>query len=117
MPQPYRKRRYDRDRAGKPGRNWYKLKAWTLSRMAQLTKQPWCERCLNRNVETPATVVNHRKAHKGDWKLFIDPDNHESVCEHCHNSEIQSEEMNGFTKELGADGWPIDPNHPANKEF
>lgn len=38
-----------------------------------------------------ATVANHRIAHKGDWKLFIEGDL-ESACKPCHDSEVQREE-------------------------
>lgn len=75
-----------------PWRGWYKLKAWLIAREAQLSREPFCARCARDGVVMPADVVNHRIPHKGDWSLFIDPANHESTCEHHHNSEIQSEE-------------------------
>jgi 5-methylcytosine-specific restriction protein A len=61
-----------------------------------------------------ATVVNHRKPHKGNWSLFIDATNHESTCKPCHDGPIQSEERRGFSREVGVDGWPTSPAHPAN---
>lgn len=54
--------------------------------------------------------------HKGDYELFTDWTNLESVCDHCHNSHIQSEERLGYSKEIGLDGFPVDPRHPANSE-
>ena len=52
-------------------------------------------------------MVNHRQAHKGDWSLFIDPENHESTCETCHNRDIQREERGTPRQAIGEDGWPI----------
>lgn len=81
-----------RRRAQKPWRSWYKLPAWYAARQRQLSKQPLCERCERRGVVEPATVVNHRRPHRGVWDLFIDSLNHESVCKPCHDGEIQAEE-------------------------
>ncbi|MBX3543592.1 HNH endonuclease [Chelatococcus sp.] len=82
----------------KPWRGWYKTAAWQAARNAQLNSQPLCERCLPRDEIVPATVVNHRRAHQGDWSLFIDPKNHESVCKPCHDGEIQREERAAATR-------------------
>lgn len=62
----------------------------------------------------PATVVNHKTAHKGDVQLFWDEDNWQALCAECHNRFIQSEERGGvgYSGEAGADGLPIDPKHP-----
>jgi hypothetical protein len=32
-----------------------------------------------------------------------------------HNSAKRFEEIRGYTKEIGVDGWPLDPKHPANR--
>ncbi|MDN3627161.1 hypothetical protein [Methylobacterium isbiliense] len=50
---------------------------------------------LARGEVVPASVVNHRRPHRGEWALFIDPENHESVCKPCHDREIQREERAG----------------------
>jgi 5-methylcytosine-specific restriction endonuclease McrA len=58
----------------------------------QLSKQPLCERCEAKGRVEAATVVNHRKRHRGDLVLFFDPANHESTCKRCHDRDIQREE-------------------------
>lgn len=78
--------------ASKPWRNWYSSSAWQKARLAQLAREPLCERHNAEGRVIPATVVNHRKPHRGNWTLFMDPSNHESVCESCHNTIIQREE-------------------------
>ena len=82
------KRRYDQTRAGAAHRRLYKLKSWAAARRAQFARQPLCERCLERGIVTPATVVNHRRPHRGNVGLFLDPDNHESACAPCHDRVI-----------------------------
>jgi len=65
---------------------------------------------------TPADVVHHVKEHKGDPTLFCDPANLESICKPHHDADAQSEERLGYSSEIGADGWPCDPRHPANQQ-
>lgn len=89
-----KRRSYDRQRyAEQKWRKLYSLTAWKKARAAQLARMPWCERCwAEKRGAVTATVVNHRKPHKGDLPLFLDPANHESVCKPHHDRIIQSEE-------------------------
>lgn len=106
-------RRNQRSSSAEAYRGWYKLAIWLKLRAEQLARQPLCERCIKRDKVVPATVVNHRKPHKGDWKLFIDPENHQSLCKPCHDGPVQSAERGGRTVEIGVDGWPIEPKQVA----
>ena len=57
---------------------------------------------------TPATVVDHIKAHKGDETLFWDQTKWQSLCKPCHDSHAKSRDMTGIEKPvIGLDGWPI----------
>jgi 5-methylcytosine-specific restriction enzyme A len=91
----------------------YKRAIWLRTRKRKLQEKPLCERCEAKGFVRAANVVNHRVPHKGDLNLFLDWDNLESVCKECHDSTIQSEERLGYSKEIGIDGWPVDPRHPA----
>ena len=51
-------------------------------------------------------------AHKGDLALFYDPTNLRAVFWSCQSGVIQSEEALGYDTTIGADGWPVDENHP-----
>ncbi|MBN8978024.1 MAG: HNH endonuclease [Rhizobiales bacterium] len=112
--------RRDRDalrRERSPHRKLYDLAIWRGRdglRQQQLARQPLCERCLSQGKTTPATTVNHRKPHKGDWSLFVDPANHESACKEHHDSTIKAEENRGYVIGTDVNGRPIDPNHPWN---
>lgn len=57
---------------------------------------------LQAEIVTEATVVNHRTPHRRDWALFIDPNNHESVCQPHHDGLIQPEEKRGHVGSVGA---------------
>ena len=96
-------------------RKYYKTKAWRWARTIQLHDEPLCEPCKAKGKVVAATTVNHRTPHKGDWALFIDPANHQSLCKPCHDGPTQQRERIGYTKDTGTDGIPTDPNHPANK--
>lgn len=107
-------RRPHRSTEAQAYRKLYGLKAWKVAREVQLAYQPLCERCLQSEDVTPATVVNHRIPHRGNWELFIDPNNHESTCAPHHDSLIQREEKRGYEIGSDIDGRPIDPGHPWN---
>lgn len=68
---------------------------------------------------TVATVVDHVVEHKGDPALFFSFDNTQSLCDQvpfrCHSSRKQSIERRGFDNAVGADGFPVDACHPANR--
>lgn len=95
-------------------RHLYKTPAWRNGRLAFLARNPLCERCKTSGLTTAATVVNHRKPHKGDVTLFFSWENWEAVCKPHHDSDIQQEERRGYSTAIGLDGYPQDDRHPAN---
>jgi hypothetical protein len=100
-------------------RRWYSLALWRGDRGLrdqQLNREPLCERCKAQGIITAATVVNHRRPHRGDWALFVDPANHESVCKDHHDTLVQREEARGHAIGTGLDGRPVDPEHPWNRK-
>lgn len=96
-------------------RKLYKSKVWTKGRLVFLANNPLCTRCQAKGRITRATVVNHIKPHKGDLALFYDTSNFEAVCAPCHDGPIKQAEYLGYSTDIGLDGWPIAPNHPANR--
>ena len=72
---------------------WYSLPIWTKDlRPAQLLREPFCRECAKRGIRTRATVVDHVKPFRGDWALFVDPDNHQSLCKHHHDQKTAQEQ-------------------------
>lgn len=92
----------------------YNTRRWQRRAKLQLTEFPLCAMCLARKVTTPATVADHITPHHGDPQLFYFGEL-QSLCAHCHSSRKKQLESYGYQLDVGPDGWPIDPNHPANK--
>lgn len=70
--------------------------------------------CRRQGKYEAATVADHVEAHKGDPVKFWNGEL-QSLCEMHHDATKQAEEHRGFSTATGADGWPIDPHHPANR--
>ena len=88
---------------------WKRLRQWTLSR------EPLCAFCTKLGRIEPAVVVDHIEPHRGDKTRFYDSRNLQGLCKRCHDSLKQAEEKRGYSNEIGLDGRPIDPRHPANR--
>lgn len=75
-----------------PWRRWYSLKLWTDDlRPAQLLREPFCRECAQCGIRTPASDVDHIRDHKGDWNLFTDRENLQSLCHACHSRKTLTE--------------------------
>ena len=72
---------------------WYNLPVWTDTdlRPGQLLREPFCRECARLGTRTWATDVDHIRDHKGDWSLFTDPSNLESLCHSCHSRKTARE--------------------------
>lgn len=87
-------------------RAMYYTAAWRRLRAAQLAREPWCRMCREMGRETRATIVDHRRPHRGDARLFFDPDNLDSLCKPHHDCTKQRFERGRNQIGVGADGWP-----------
>ena len=75
-----------RSEASKRWRWMYKTDLWLKKlRPEQLAKEPFCRECGKHGGRVYATDVDHIKDHKGDWSLFSDPSNLQSLCHGCHS--------------------------------
>lgn len=87
---------------------------WQRIRRMQLRRHPLCRFCLERRGKLePAVVADHVVPHRGNMNRFW-TGMLQSLCEECHNRTKRLEEISAW-KEIGKDGWPVDPSHPANK--
>lgn len=94
--------------------HFYSTPFWVRRRELQMLHHPLCKMCLERGVVTAATVADHVVPHRGDWNLFRLGEL-QSLCAPCHNSFKKFIEARGYSFEVGDDGWPTDPDHPANR--
>jgi 5-methylcytosine-specific restriction endonuclease McrA len=97
----------------RPWRQWYQLEVWRRRRRLHLQQQPLCAFCIERGVVTPATIADHVVPHRGNWNSFR-LGTLQSLCNDCHVRMKHHFDLHGYTSEIGADGWPLDPRHPAN---
>ncbi len=85
----------DADRRSAESRQWhgwYSTKLWTDDlRPAQLLRERWCCECAKHGRRTRATDVDHVVPHNGDWQLFTDRSNLQSLCHACHSAKTMAE--------------------------
>ena len=82
------------DRRSAEAQAWrwmYGTEDWKLLRGDQLLREPFCRECARRDVRRYATDVDHIRDHKGDWAVFTDPANLESLCHSCHSRKTARE--------------------------
>ena len=65
----------------------YQSRAWRTARAAFLATHPWCCYCWRSSNATPATIVDHRRPHRGDFTLFWDRGNWQPLCKPCHDAK------------------------------
>ena len=99
----------------------YKTALWKRLRMQILVRDRWqcqwpgCGALLKPGKRHPrSAVVDHKTPHRGDRRLFADPDNLWALCKHHHDAAKKTEERRGYSTAIGEDGWPIDDRHPVN---
>lgn len=108
------RREYDRE-CGSRHERGYDSK-WVKARAGYLAKHPWCVMCAEQGQRVPATVVDHKRPHRGDMKLFWDRDNWQGLCATHHSSTKQRAERSGVLRGCDAQGNPLDPDHPWHRK-
>lgn len=74
--------------------SWYSLPIWTdRLRPDQLLREPFCRECAREGIRTWATVADHIKPHRGNWALFIDEANLQSLCKYHHDQKTMREQL------------------------
>jgi 5-methylcytosine-specific restriction enzyme A len=103
-----------------PVAKWpYTTQRWQRLRRLKLQEKPLCELCIKIGRIEPATVVDHLVAIKAGGDPYPPLYALMSLCAPCHNTKTRVVEQLGreFTVR-GCDerGYPLDPNHPWNRE-
>lgn len=98
-----------------PFHDMYTTPLWkhpvTGLRACTLRKNPICVEC----KRAPANTADHIRDHRGDWRLFSDPNNLRGVCGSCHSKKTGSQHGIGNRRGLGVksgadeNGLVIDP--------
>lgn len=93
---------------------WYHTTRWRKCSRLFLDQYPLCAMHLELGREVPATVVDHKIPHKGDYDLFWDELNWQPLCGQCHNRHKKIQENRGCLPGCDVDGLPLDSNHHWN---
>lgn len=83
------------DRRSAEAQAWrwmYGTEDWKRLRGDQLLAEPFCRECARRGARRRATDVDHIRDHKGDWELFTDRSNLQSLCHSCHSRKTMTEQ-------------------------
>lgn len=89
--QDHRPKPVERSDESKSWRWMYSTGKWKILRGEQLLSEPFCRDCAKRGERVRATDVDHIRDHKGDWALFTDPHNLQSLCHSCHSRKTYAE--------------------------
>jgi hypothetical protein len=100
----------------KPKFKLYDTKRWVRRARTHLAHHPLCVYCLDHGTVVPAQVADHVVPHKEDPYLFWYGEL-QSLCHTCHSGPKQIKEHCGFVRDIGLDGYPIDPHHPCNVDL
>jgi 5-methylcytosine-specific restriction enzyme A len=100
-----RDRRHDARRGSARARGYDAR--WERARKLYLAEHPLCRMCEHTGRIEPATVVDHKIAHRRDQALFWDQNNWQPLCVSCHSRAKQREERGRPIVVTGLDGWPV----------
>lgn len=67
--------------------SFYTSPPWRRLRALKLAEDPFCERCLERNITVPAIDVHHIQEVDLRPELALEYNNLESLCKTCHGRE------------------------------
>jgi 5-methylcytosine-specific restriction enzyme A len=104
----------------------YTTRRWERVRLLKMQQNPLCEACLQVGEITPAEVVDHRtpiskegRVKRSAAEAFPALDQLASLCANHHNAKTRAEQLgekNYMHKGCDVFGYPLDPDHPWNKE-
>jgi 5-methylcytosine-specific restriction enzyme A len=94
----------------------YNTTRWRKIRRMKLNTDPLCAYCKQMGRHAVATVVDHIKPHRGDYDLFHEWGNLQSLCKPCHDSAAAVKDRLGYVPGVGVDGLPLDPGHEWYKQ-
>ena len=73
--------------------SWYSTPTWQRLRAEHLLVEPFCRECARSGIRTRATIVDHIRPHRGDWRLFTDTTNYQSLCKFHHDQKTMREQQ------------------------
>lgn len=78
---------YDKERDQSEERQWIHSQRWRDARNAFLAEHPICMECERQGRDTVAYLVDHIIPHNGNYELFWDQSNWQSMCNPHHEEK------------------------------
>jgi 5-methylcytosine-specific restriction enzyme A len=91
----------------------YSSRRWRRRSKLEKAKSPLCIRCEEQGRTTPAEVSHHINSFRNIQDFLTAPVL--SLCRRCHELEHGRGDQKHFSKEIGLDGFPVDPAHEFNR--
>ena len=66
--------------------SWYRSPIWKSIRRHRLTEESQCRECAIEGRTVAASHVDHVEPHRGDWSLFLQYENTQSLCVRHHKA-------------------------------
>ena len=92
---------HDSQRMQQPWRSWFKSPIWKSIRRHRLAEEPQCRQCALEGRTVAASHVDHINPHLGEWSLFVQYDNTESLCSNHHTAHKRSCQMREIEPSVG----------------
>jgi 5-methylcytosine-specific restriction protein A len=90
---------YDQARDQTEARQWLHSSRWRKASKAFLDEHPLCAKCLRQGRDTAGYLVDHIKPHEGNYDLFWDQDNWQSMCNPHHEEKHKGDRWGKRKKE------------------
>lgn len=79
--------KYDKERDKTEDRQWIHSPRWRRESKAHLDAHPLCVPCEKQGITKAAGLTDHIIPHKGNYELFWDQSNWQSMCNDCHEAK------------------------------
>jgi 5-methylcytosine-specific restriction protein A len=75
---------------------WYDTRRWRAERLQHLQQNPLCVHCIENDIITPATILDHIKniasyKESDREQAFWNANNWQGLCTRCHNKKSAKE--------------------------
>ena len=94
--------RHDTRRVEQAWASWYRSPIWKSIRRHRLAEEPQCRECAIEGRTIPANQVDHIEPHRGEWSLFMQYENTQSLCRRHHNAHRYQERSGKASRPPGS---------------
>ena len=101
-----------------PWAKYYRTNRWAKISKFCLKRDKLCAQCLRDGKVEPAVLTHHTIPYReNSTPLDFWRGPFEVLCFSCHEVIHGRAKSREYISDIGADGWPLDPTHPANQNL